>query len=65
MREYGLGPALLVGVGLLVVLSPLLFLRIRGVGRRTSRWVFLGLSIVWLAVAARAALRLVALVIGD
>jgi hypothetical protein len=65
MREYGFGPVLLVGIGLLVALSPLLFLRYEAFGRRDKQLAFfLALSIVWMVVGTVILFGLVALVTG-
>ncbi len=66
MREYGFGPVLLVGIGLLVVLSPLLFLRYEFTWRQDKRLaIWLALSIVWMAVSGVLMFVLLALVVGD
>ncbi|RYB92722.1 hypothetical protein EUA06_07260 [Nocardioides glacieisoli] len=66
MRAYGFGPVLMVGIGLLVVLSPLLFLRYEFTWRQDRRLaIWLALSIVWMAVSGVLVFALLALVVGD
>ena len=66
MREYGFGPVLLVGIGLLVVLSPLLFLRYEFTWRQDKRLaIWLALSIGWMAVSGMLMFVLLALVVAD
>ena len=51
MRERGVGPLLLIGVGFFVVLSPLLWLRYEAFGRHDKQLaVLLGLSLAWMVV---------------
>ena len=66
MRAYGFGPVLLVGIGLLVVLSPLLFLRYEFAWRQDRRLaIWLAWSVVWMAVSGVLVFMLLALVVGD
>lgn len=59
MRERGVGPVLVIGVGFFVVLSPLLWLRYEAFGRRDKQLaVLLGLSLVWLVVGTLVMLAL-------
>ena len=57
---------LLVGIGLLFVLGPLLWLRFEAYGRHDRPfWIFLGLALVWLAVSTLLVLGVTAVVVGD
>ncbi|RYC13357.1 hypothetical protein [Nocardioides zhouii] len=65
-RVHGFGYALLLGLGFLFVVGPLVWLRFEHYGRNDRPfWIFLGLSLVWMAISLLVLLFVLALVIGD
>ena len=66
IREHGLGPLLLIGVGLFVAVSPLIHLRYEFTWRRDTRLArWLALSIVWMAAWTVLVFVLVGVVIAE
>ncbi len=61
-RQYGIGFAILLGLGLVFVLGPLMWLRSEYLGRSDRPfWAFFGLSLLWALVAFSVVIGLLAL----
>ena len=51
-RDLGLGVAVLLGLGIVVVFGPLIWLRYEHLGRHDKPfWAFFGLSLLWAALS--------------
>lgn len=61
-RDIGLGVAVLLGLGFVVVLGPLAWLRFEHMGRHDKPfWAFFGLSLLWAAMSLSAIVGVMAL----